>query len=140
MAEGGIMEDVVKTGVGEDTSMCDKDDQPFALLLRVTRSNGKPLLVGVFTGWAMSQMLHEVAGVIPKEVVVMNDQEVVMEFEKDTPIIKVSKAIPGLFHWGGQSISVDSLVAKWDLVADIVRKCEVSWDRQRNSEWEHHWI
>ena len=42
MAEGAVMEDVVKTEVGEDTSMCDENDQPFALLLRVTQLNGKP--------------------------------------------------------------------------------------------------
>ena len=59
----------------------------------------------------MSQMLHEVAGVIPKEVAVMNDQEVVIELEEETSIIEVWKAIHGLFHSGGQSISVDSLVA-----------------------------
>ena len=65
MAEGGVMEDVVKTEVGEDTSMGDENDQPFALLLRVTQLNGRPLPIGGFTGWAMSQMLHEVAGVTP---------------------------------------------------------------------------
>ena len=131
MAEGGIREDVVETEVGEYTSVGDKNDQPFALLLRVTHLNGKPLPIGGFTGWAMFHMLHEVAGVIPKEVVVMNDQEVVMEFEEETSIMEVSKVIHGLFHWGGQSISVDSLVAKKDLIADIVRECEVGWERQR---------
>ena len=80
----------------------------------------------------MSQMLRGVAGVIPKEVVAMNDQEVVMEFEKDTPMIEVSKAMHGLFHWGGQSLSVNSLVAKKDLIADIVRECEVDRERQRD--------
>ena len=54
---------------------------------------------------------------IPKEVVFMNDQEVVMEFEEEMSIIEVSKAIHGLFHWGGQSMSVNSLVAKKDLIA-----------------------
>ena len=68
----------------------------------------------------MSQMLHEVAGVIPKEVVVMNDQEVVMEFKEEPSIMEVSKALHGLFHLGGQSIGVDSLVAKEGLIADIV--------------------
>ena len=92
MAEGGLMEDIVKTEVGEDTSMGDESGQPFALLLRVTQSNGKPLPIGGFTRRAMSQMLHEVARVIPKEVVVMNDQEVVMAFEKDTPMIEVFKS------------------------------------------------
>ena len=60
----------------------------------------------------MSQMLHEVAGVVPKEVVIMNDQEVGMELEDETSMMEVSRAIHRLFHWGGQSISVDSLVAK----------------------------
>ena len=109
------MKDVIKTMMGEDTSMGDKNDQPFVLLLRVTQLNGKPLPIGGFTGWVISQMLHEVAGVIPKEVVVMNDQEVVMEYEKETPMMEVSKAlskaIHGLFHWDGQSI-LDKAILK----------------------------
>ena len=56
----------------------------------------------------MSQMLHEVAGLVPKEVVIMNDQEVVMELDEEMSLMDVSRAIHGLFHWGGQSINVDS--------------------------------
>ena len=55
--------------------------------------NGKPLPIGMFMGRAMSQMLHEVAGVIPKEVVVMNGQEEVMEVEEETSIMEVSRVI-----------------------------------------------
>ena len=98
----------------------------------MTQLNGKPLPIGGFTGSAISQMLHEVAGIIPKEVVVMNDQEVVMKLEEEASIMDILKVIHGLFHWGGQSISVDSLVAKKDLTADIVRECEVGWERQRS--------
>ena len=36
MAEGGVMEDMVKAEVGEDTSLGDKNNQPFALLSRMT--------------------------------------------------------------------------------------------------------
>ena len=53
-----------------------------------------------------------------------------MEFE-DTSMIEVSKTIHELFHWG-PSISVDSLVAKRDLMVDIVRECEVGQERQRD--------
>ena len=74
-------------------------------LLRVTQLNGKPLPIGGFTGRAMSQMLHEVAGIVPKQIVIMNDQEIVMELEEETSIMDVSRVIHGLFHWGGQSIS-----------------------------------
>ena len=134
MAEGSNMDEVIKTEVGEDTFVGDQNEQPFALLLRVTQLNGKPLPIGGFTGQAMSQMLHEVAGVISKEVVILNDQEYVMELEEETSIMKVSKAIHGLFHWGGQSISVDTMMAKKDLIADIVTECEVSHEIKRELE------
>ena len=46
MAENGNMEEVVKTEVGENTFVGNQNEQPFALLLRVTQSNGKPLPIG----------------------------------------------------------------------------------------------
>ena len=70
----------------------------------------------------------------------MNDQEVVMELEEETSTMEVSRVVHGLFHWGGQSISVDSLVAKKDLIAEIVRECEVGQERQRELDHEHHRI
>ena len=96
------MEDVVKVEVGDDTSVSNESIQQFALLLilRMTQLNGIPLQVGRFTGWVISQMLHEISGVVPKEVLVMNDQEEVMEFEEVTPMIEASQAVHGLFHWG----------------------------------------
>ena len=48
----------------------------------------------------MSQMLHEIAGVVPKEVVIVNDQEVVMELDEETSLTDVSGVIHGLFHEG----------------------------------------
>ena len=78
----------------------------------MTQLNGKPLPIGGLTGREMLQMLHEVAGVVPKAVVIMNDKELVMDLEEETSLMEVSRAIHGLFHWGQQSISIDSLVAK----------------------------
>ena len=70
----------------------------------------------------MVQMLHEIAGVIPKEVVILTDQEVVMTLEEGASMVEVSRAVQGLYHWGGQSITVDSLVARKDLITEIVRE------------------
>ena len=44
-----------------------------------------------------------------------------MELEEETSMMDVLRVIHGLFHWGWQSISVDSLVSKKDLVAEIVK-------------------
>ena len=100
--------------------MGDFSGQPFVLLLKVMQSNGG------FNHRAMSQMLHKVAGLVPKEVVIMNDQEVMMELKEETSMMQVLRAIHWLFNWGGQSISVDSVVAKKHLVTEIVRECEGS--------------
>ena len=68
MAEESDLNDMLKTEEGDDPYMGDQNGQPFVLLLRVTQSNGKTVPIGGFMGRAMSQMLHEVAGVVPKEV------------------------------------------------------------------------
>ena len=49
-----MMEDAMKAKVGDDTSVGDETNQQFALSLRVTQLNGKPLPVGGFTGHPMS--------------------------------------------------------------------------------------
>ena len=37
-------------------------------------------------------------------------------------MMEVLRAVHGLYHWGGQSITVDSLVARKDLITEIVRE------------------
>ena len=106
------MNEIIKTEEGDDLYVGDLSGQPFALLLRMTQSNGKPIPIGGFTGRAMSHMLHEVAGVVPKEVMRMNVQDIVIELEEDTSMMEVSRLIHGLFHWSRQSVSVGRLVAK----------------------------
>ena len=116
MAEGNDMCEEVKVEEEEGYLGEEKMEQPFVLLLRVTQANGKPLLIGGFIGRAMAQMLYEIAGV--------TDQEVVRELEMETPIMEVSRAAHGLYQWAGQSISVDSQVARRYLIKEIVREWE----------------
>ena len=86
----------------------------------------------------MAQMLQEVAEVVPKEVVIIGDQEVVVELEEETSLMEVSRAIHGLFHWGGQSIVVDSVVVKKDSIAEIIRGREIGHEKQKVLEHENH--
>ena len=79
----------------------------------------------------MTQMIHDIMGVIPKEVDILTDQEVVFEIEDQSSIIKVSRVIEGLFHWGGQLITVDSIVATQDLITNIIKKQEVRREKQK---------
>ena len=99
MAEENDISEAVEVEERDDHHPGDQNDQLFVLLLRVTQANGKPLPIGGFTERAMAQMLHEIAGVIPKEVVILTDQEVVMELE-EASMMEVSRAVHGLFHGG----------------------------------------
>ena len=51
-----------------------------------------------------------------------------------TPIMEVSRVVHRLYHWAGQSISVDSLVARKDSIKEIVREQEISQEKQRELE------
>ena len=137
MAEESDMNEMLQNEERDDTYKGDQNGQPFILLLRVMQANGKPLPIGGFTGRRLSQMLHEIAGVIPKQVVIVNDQEVVMELDEETSLMDVSRVIHGLFHRGGHSVSVEILVAKRDLVTEIVKEQEISRGKQKELEQEH---
>ena len=92
MAEGNRMNKEVKTEDEEGHPGEDKREQAFVLLLRVTQANGKPLPIGGFTSRAMAQMLYEIAGVTPRDMVILTDQEVVIELEIETPIMEMKSS------------------------------------------------
>ena len=66
----------------------------------------------------------------------LTDQELVFEIEDQSSIMEVSKAIQGLFHWGCQSIMVDSVVATQDSINKIIKEQEVQREKQKELEQE----
>ena len=76
-------------------------------------------------------MLYEIAGVTPRDVVILTDQEVVIELEKEVPIMEVSRAVHGLYQWAGQSITVDSVVAWRDSIRETVKEQEITREKQK---------
>ena len=104
------------------------------LLLRVSQANGRLLPMGGFMSRAMTQMKHDITGINPKEVDILTDQEVVFEIEDQSSIIEVSRAMQGLFHWGGQLIMVDSVVATQDSITKIIKEREVQREKQKELE------
>ena len=82
----------------------------------------------------MAQMLYEITGVTPRDVVILTDQEVVIELEKEIPIMEVSRAVHGLYRWAGPSITVDSIVARRDSIKEIVKEQEIAREKQKELE------
>ena len=120
--EKEVMEKITQVEDNEEYPHLNPRDHQFVLLLRVTQDDGRPLPMEEFTSRAMVQMICDVTGVIPKEVEILKDQEVVVEVEDQSSIVEVSRGIQGLFHWGGQAVTVDSMVAVQDSVSGIVKE------------------
>ena len=116
--EKEVIEEMAQVEEGDKCHHTDWRNRLFVLLLRVKQVNGRPLPTGGF----MTQMIHDIMGVIPKEVDILTDQEVVLEIEGQSSIIEVSRVIQGLFHWGGQPIMVDSVVATQDLITKVIKE------------------
>ena len=120
--EKEVMEKITQVEDNDEYPHPNPRDQQFVLLLRVTQDNGQPLPMEEFMSRAMVQMICHVTGVIPKEVEILMDQEVVVEVEDQSSIVEVSRGIQGLFHWGGQAVTVDSIVAVQDSISGIVKE------------------
>ena len=114
VTEKEVIEKMMQVEEGDECHHPDLKDQQFVLLLRVTQANGRLLPTGGFTNRAMIQMICDITTVIPKDADILTDQEVVLEIEDQSSIIEVSRVIQGLFHWGGQAITMDSIVATQD--------------------------
>ena len=134
--EKEVIEKMTQVEEGDECHSPDLRDQQFVLLLRVTKANGRPMPIGGFMSRAMIQMICDIMGVLPKEADILTDQEVVIEIEDQSSIVEVSRAIQGLFHWGGQAITVDSVVATQDSIAKIIREWGVQRDKQKELEQE----
>ena len=134
--EKEVIEKMTQVEEGDECHHPDLRDQQFVLLLRVTQANGRLLPIGGFMSRAMIQMICDIMGVIPKEADILTDQEVVIEIEDQSSIVEVSRVIQGLFHWGGQAIAVDSVVATQDSITEIIRERGVQRDKQKELEQE----
>ena len=122
-----VIEKMTQVDKGDECHCPGLRNQQFVLLLRVTQANDTLLPIGGFTSRAMIQIICDIMGVIPKEADILTDQEEVLEIDDQSSIVEVSRTIQGLFHWGGQAITVDSVVATQDSIAKIIKE----WGVQR---------
>ena len=116
------MEKITQVGDDEECSHPNFKDPQFVLLLRVIQADGQPLPVEEFTSRAVVQMICEATGVMPKEVEILSDQEVVVEVEEPPFIMEVSRGVQGLCWWGGQANKIDGVVAVPDSIPGIVKE------------------
>ena len=89
--EKEVMEKITQVEDSEEYPHPKPRVRQFVLLLRFTQDDGWPLPAEEFMSRAMVQMICDVTGVIPKEVEILTDQEVVVEVEDQSSLVEVSR-------------------------------------------------
>ena len=76
--EKEVMDKITQVEDNEEYPHPNPRDHQFVLLSSVTQDDGWPLPMEEFMGRAMVQMICDVTGVVPKEMEILMDQEVVV--------------------------------------------------------------
>ena len=102
-----------------------------ALLLKVIHTNGKSLPVGSFTVRVVVDQIKKLTGFNATEVEIMNGQDVVIDFNPEIPVVKVTQKMHGPISWEGMNSKISCLMSTKKSVLSIVNDREESRNLQK---------
>lgn len=106
------------------------------LLLRVTQRDDKPLLVGSLTNRKMYEQVLRLTGLEPLSVTIMNEVDVMIEFEESVPLEQVAKRLHCEIDWDDSQVRMTGLLATKEVLREIVRQREETRVKQQEIEKE----
>ena len=128
MAEGtseGI-NDVKADVFHEIETKCD-DEVPtkLALLLKITQPGQRPLPIGVVTERSLKALIKQVTNREPLGVTIMNDTDVVVEFNKGVKVFEAAQQMYNLATWDQYKIEISTLMSTKNQIVGLVREREL---------------
>ena len=110
-----------------DIDACPKT--PLSLLLKIrqpatAQSQSRPLPIGVMTDRSLIELIEKATGRTPMGVTIMNDVDVVIEFEKGAKVIEIAQALRGIDSWAGYKIDISCIVSTKKMLVDTTRELE----------------
>ena len=102
---------------------------PLSLLLKIhqpatAQSQSRPLPIGVMTDRSLIELIEKATGRTPMGVTMMNDVDVVIEFEKGAKVIEIAQALHSIDSWAGYKIDVSCIVSTKKMLVDTTRELE----------------
>ena len=105
------------------------EPHPLSLLFSIADREGRALPPHFLTVANLMNFIKERAGVQPLEISVLNDKEVLVEFDKETPIAEIAGRLNGIEIWGETQVEIGSFVSN--------RVSLLNMSRERNDrEWQ----
>ena len=100
-------------------------------MVTITNQTGEPLPTGYLTVTNIIGLLQERTRVQPCEVSVMNDRDVLVEFEQGAPIVDISRQLIGPGIWGELHVEIGCVISGRE---SIMSMCHEKSKRNRQGQ------
>ena len=111
------------------------DRADLSILLKITKSNGESQPFGTVNEQLVEEIFQNALGIIPLEIIIVNDQNVLVDFLAETAIFDVARAIHGEGRQRDQNIWIGCLMSTREHLVIIEREREEI--RTQRGELEH---
>ena len=82
-----------------------------SMMVTITDSEGEVLPPGCLTITNVVRLLQERTGVLPFEISVLNERNVLLEFERAAPVIEISRGLHGCGSWGEIEVDIGCVLS-----------------------------
>ena len=106
-------EPVNKSG-GEEFHELDETEiemHELSMMVTITDLEGEVLPPGCITITNVARLLQERTGVLPFEISVLNERNVLLEFERAAPVIEISRGLHGRGSWGEIEVDIGCVLS-----------------------------
>ena len=100
------------------------DKPQLSLLLKICKANGKSLPYGVVNDQLVVELFQNTVGQLPSQILVLNDQDVLVEFPMGAEIHELARAVHGPAKFRDTDIYIGCIMAMRDLLIRAERERE----------------
>ena len=142
MAEGGNVNQgegssIVKQELfPEEGSSVDVRKKELSLLIKITKENGESLPYGTVNDQLIIELFQNNVGTLPVSILVLNDQDVLVDFAQGTMIFEMAQAVHGPAKYRDLDINIGCLISTREFLIVTEREREEIRMQKDDLEWE----
>ena len=115
------------------------DRANMSLVMKIVEEDGTTLPFGTLTDALVQELIQNAMEVIPLHILIVNEQDILVDFPGDADVYKVSRAIHGPALWRNEDIQVNCLMSTHASLISIEKEwekvCAQLDDLQKACEW-----
>ena len=100
----------------EQGNSVDRKGNELSLLIKITKENGESLPYGVVNDQLIIELFQNAIGTLPHSILVLNDQDVLLDFIPGTSIFEMAQAVYGKSRYRDTVINVGCLMSTRDFL------------------------